>query len=82
MPVVSAEDRTAKLTHAVLMQLIPVIYWYIVLLAHCLASFTIKFQLTVCTHSNVTCKQESCAIAKMTAQCAIYMGALKIFGTP
>ena len=27
-------------------------------------------------------KQESCAIAKMTAQCALYMGALKIFGTP
>jgi len=27
-------------------------------------------------------KQESCAIAKMTAQCAIYMGALKFFGTP
>ena len=27
-------------------------------------------------------KQESCAIAKMTAQCAIHMGALKIFGTP
>jgi len=27
--------------------------------------------------------QESCAMAKMTAQCAIqYMGALKIFGTP
>jgi len=26
--------------------------------------------------------QESCAIAKMTAQCAIYIGALKIFGTP
>ena len=26
--------------------------------------------------------QESCAIAKMTAQCALYMGALKIFGTP
>jgi len=25
--------------------------------------------------------QESCAIAKMTAQCAPYMGALKIFGT-
>jgi len=25
---------------------------------------------------------ESCAIAKMTAQCAIYMGALKTFGTP
>ena len=25
--------------------------------------------------------QESCAIAKMTAQCALYMGALKIFGT-
>jgi len=27
-------------------------------------------------------KQESCAIAKMTPQCALYMGALKIFGTP
>jgi len=27
-------------------------------------------------------KQESCAIAKMTAQCALYMGAMKIFGTP
>ena len=27
-------------------------------------------------------KQESCAIAKMTAQCALYMGAVKIFGTP
>jgi len=27
-------------------------------------------------------KQESCAIAKVTAQCALYMGALKIFGTP
>ena len=26
-------------------------------------------------------KQESCAIAKMTAQCTLYMGALKIFGT-
>ena len=24
--------------------------------------------------------QESCAIAKMTAQCALYMGALNIFG--
>ena len=29
-----------------------------------------------------TQSQESCAIAKMTAQCAIYMGVLKIFGTP
>jgi len=26
-------------------------------------------------------KQESCAIAKMTAQCALYMGALTIFVT-
>ena len=26
-------------------------------------------------------EQESCAIAKMTAQCALHMGALKIFGT-
>jgi len=27
-------------------------------------------------------KRESCAIAKMTAQFALYMDALKIFGTP
>ena len=27
-------------------------------------------------------KQESCAIAKMTAKCALYVGALNIFGTP
>ena len=27
-------------------------------------------------------EQESCAIANMTAQCALHMGALKIFGTP
>jgi len=26
--------------------------------------------------------QESCAIAKMTAQCALYMGALKFSGLP
>jgi len=26
--------------------------------------------------------QESCAIAKVTAQCALYIGALKLFGTP
>jgi len=33
-------------------------------------------------HADADIKQESCAIAKMTAQCAIYMGALKIFATP
>ena len=27
-------------------------------------------------------KQESWAVSKVTAQCALYMGALKIFGTP
>jgi len=27
-------------------------------------------------------QQESCAIAKMIAQCALYMGALKMFRTP
>jgi len=27
-------------------------------------------------------KQESCAIAKMTARCALYMSALKVFETP
>jgi len=36
-----------------------------------------------CTfYSKLKHKQESCAIAKMTAQCALHMGALKIFGTP
>ena len=34
------------------------------------------------TQSLLETEQESCAIAKMTAQCALYMGALKIFGTP
>jgi len=28
---------------------------------------------------NMITKQESCAIAKMTAQCALYTGALKIY---
>jgi len=27
-------------------------------------------------------KQESCAIAKMTARCALYMSALKVLETP
>ena len=31
---------------------------------------------------NKSTLQESCVIAKMTAQCALYTGALKIFGTP
>ena len=30
----------------------------------------------------VQIKQESCAVAKMTAQCAPYMGIMKIFWTP
>jgi len=34
-----------------------------------------------CKSSSMT-SQDSCAIAKVTAQCALYMGALKIFGTP
>ena len=33
-------------------------------------------------HTSNEWKQESCAIAKMTVQCALYMGALEIFGTP
>jgi len=32
--------------------------------------------------NNYPLKQESWAIAKMTARCALYMGALKIFGSP
>jgi len=34
------------------------------------------------SNSKFSNKQESCAIAKMTVQCALHMGALKIFGTP
>jgi len=44
------------------------------------ADFAMK-QTNICRLSG-DIKQESCAIAKMTAQCALYMGALKIFGTP
>ena len=32
--------------------------------------------------AKLSVKQESCAIAKMTAHCALHMGALKIFETP
>jgi len=38
---------------------------------------TIHEQTTLCQTT-----QESCAVAKMTAQFALYMVALKIFGTP
>ena len=41
------------------------------------SSFPLKRSVTT-SHLS----QESCAIAKMTAQCALHMGALKIFGTP
>ena len=42
----------------------------------------VNFAVLVVFLIKVVMKQESCDIAKMTAQCAIYMGALKIFGTP
>ena len=35
----------------------------------------------VCRVMRYDVEQESCAIAKMTAQCALHMGALEIFGT-
>jgi len=38
--------------------------------------------LSVCLSVRRIAEQESCAIAKMTAQCALHMGALKIFGKP
>ena len=40
---------------------------------------SILFQIYVVGSKNI---QESCAIAKMTAQCALHMGSLKNFGTP
>jgi len=33
-------------------------------------------------HSNDMLQQESCAMAKMTTRCALYMSALKVFETP
>ena len=41
-----------------------------------------KISVVLQLHSGAKSLQESCAIAKMTAQCALHMGALKIFGTP
>ena len=43
-----------------------------------------KYEYTMGNHTLevTTEEQESCAIAKMTAQCTLYMGALKILGTP
>jgi len=38
--------------------------------------------LSVCLSVRRITEQESYAISKMTAQCALHMGALKIFGTP
>jgi len=43
---------------------------------------SLGWMMTVSHGLHVQTIQESCAIAKMTAQCALYMGALKIFGTP
>jgi len=34
-----------------------------------------------CTESHGKIQQESCAIAKITARCALYIGAPKIFGS-
>jgi len=41
-----------------------------------------QFRLSVRPSHACIVSQETCAIAKMTAQCALYMGALKTFGTP
>ena len=51
-------------------------------------STSITYNLAVCRTQHSTeradskCKQKSCAVAKMTARCALCMGALKIFGSP
>jgi len=44
--------------------------------------YTQRCIIIIVVDDDANAKQESCAIAKMTAQCALYMGALKIFGTP
>ena len=40
------------------------------------------YMFTIYTEYTVRVKQKSCAIAKMTAQCALHIGALKVFWTP
>ena len=37
------------------------------------------YEIIVMIHKPI---QESCSVAKMTARCALYMGALKILGVP
>ena len=46
------------------------------------SSFFVKGRFPLTSFRRRLKIQESCTIAKMTAQCALYMGALKIFGTP
>ena len=44
-----------------------------------------RSHLSVVFHNEIgdlIVEQESCAIAKMSADCALYMGALKIFENP
>jgi len=53
---------------------------------YCILNQTFVFYCTLlgrpCTVVTGGLIQESCAVAKMTAQCAPYMGAMKIFWTP
>jgi len=51
-------------------------------LQHASTASYITLDLSVCPSYRAIVSQESCAIAKMTAQCALYMGVLKNFGTP
>jgi len=44
--------------------------------------FCCNYSLRTVAYAILSSQQESCAVAKMTAQCALCMGALKIFGTP
>ena len=41
-----------------------------------------QFRLSVCPSNGWNSQQESCAIAKMTAQCALYMVPLNFSGLP
>jgi len=47
-----------------------------------LAKFLTRFGRCQCSMFSYLSIQESCAIAKMTVQCTLHMGAMKIFRTP
>ena len=59
----------------------PYTHLILIVAVQCAMPIVIRAQFGALSVQQVQ-QQESCAIAKMTAQCALHMGALNIFGTP